>query len=320
MGASSFFLAIALCVAPIYAKAAGFRLIEVPADTDGPALEAGFWYPCAEPPGEINVRGIILPGVNDCPITGDRLPLVVISHGRGGTFTGHHDIAETLADAGIVAAALNHPGDTAFDMSRTDELSVFLDRPRDVKRLIDFMLAASPAASKIDPERIGFFGFSRGGYTGLVLIGATPDWVGSELCRHAWFGSCEEIGKKATLASLHDPRVKAAVIADPLTILFGAESFAAINVPVQLWASEHGGDGVSLESVASVAGKLKAAHEDLVVLNAEDLAFLAPCTPALAAQLPEICTDAPGFDRVAFHKQLDAAVLEFFRQYLKPPA
>jgi len=25
----------------------------------------------------------------DCPISGDKLPLVVISHGRGGTFVGH---------------------------------------------------------------------------------------------------------------------------------------------------------------------------------------------------------------------------------------
>jgi dipeptidyl aminopeptidase/acylaminoacyl peptidase len=32
------------------------------------------------------------------------------------------------------------------------------------------MLGASPAASRIDPERVGFFGFSLGGYTGLVPI------------------------------------------------------------------------------------------------------------------------------------------------------
>jgi len=320
MRALSFFTTVALCFTPMFATAAGFRLIDMPSDADGPALKAAIWYPCSQPPGEINYRGIILPGVNDCPITGERLPLVVISHGKGGTFIGHHDIAETLADAGFVVVALNHPGDNAFDTSSTNDLSVFIDRPRDVKRLIDFTLAASPAASKIDPERIGIFGFSRGGYTGLVMIGATPDWVGSELCQHAWLGSCDKVRDEARTTTLHDVRVKAAVIVDPLVIMFSAGSFVAIKVPVQLWASENGGDGVSLDSVAAVAGSLTAAHEYHVVRNAAHLAFLAPCTPALAAQDPEICRDSGGFDRIAFHKQFDAAVLAFFSKYLKPPA
>jgi predicted dienelactone hydrolase len=58
-------------------------------------------------------------------------------------------------------------------MSRSGDLSVFIERPNDIKRLIDFMIGASPAASNIDPGRSGFFGFSRGGYTGLVLVGKT---------------------------------------------------------------------------------------------------------------------------------------------------
>jgi predicted dienelactone hydrolase len=54
------------------------------------------------------------------------------------------DIAETLADAGFVAVAINHPGDTTSDMSRSGDLSVFIERPTDIKRLIDFMIDASP--------------------------------------------------------------------------------------------------------------------------------------------------------------------------------
>jgi hypothetical protein len=41
-----------------------------------------------------------------------------------------------------------------------------VERPTDIKRLIDFMLGQAPAASRMDPERIGFFGFSGGGFTG----------------------------------------------------------------------------------------------------------------------------------------------------------
>ena len=159
----------------------GFQLIDVPAGADGPAFNAAIWYPCSEPGGEISLGDITLPGVKDCPISGDRLPLVVISHGRGGSFIGHHDTAETLADAGFVVAALNHPGDNASDLSHTQDRAVFIERPRDVKRLMN-SCSASPAATTIDGDRIGFFGFSRGGYTGLMVIGATPDWAASELC------------------------------------------------------------------------------------------------------------------------------------------
>jgi len=46
-------------------------------------------------------------------------------------------------------------------------------------------------------------------------------------------------------------------------------------------------------------------------------AFLAPCSPQLAAAVPRICTDDPaGFDRVAFHRDFNASVEMFFRERL----
>ncbi len=294
------------------AQAAGFRFIEVPADADGPALKGAMWYPCSEPSGEIDLGNIAVPGVKNCPISDDKLPLVVVSHGGGGSFIDLHDTAETLADAGFVVAAITHP-----DMSRSGIVSTMVERPTDIRRLIDFMLGASPAASKIDPERIGFFGFSLGGYTGLVLIGANPDWATAPIYWQQ-YDLCEQIrGKEFPAQPLaHDPRIKAAVIADPGPIFFTADSFAAVKVPVQLWASERGGPP---ERVAAVERSLPAKHEYHVVPNSGHFAFLI-CAPALAKNRPELCTDAPGFDRVAFHKQLNADVLAFFRAHLKVPS
>jgi predicted dienelactone hydrolase len=313
------FLAAFFCVSAAVAEAAGLRLIDMPADSEGPALTGAVWSPCAMPPPEVEVGRAALPGVKDCPISGDKLPLVVISHGRTGSFIGHHDTAETLADAGFIVAAINHPGDTSTDTSRSDDLSVMIERPTDIKRLIDFMVGASPVASKIDPERIGFFGFSRGGYTGLVLVGANPDWVNAiARCEGSPIHICEQLRNKEFPANplAHDPRIKAAVIADPLTVLATAESFAAVRVPVQLWGSERGGDGVLPESVVAVDKNLPARHEYHVVPNSGHFAFLAPCPPVVAKARPELCMDAPGFDRVAFHKDLDAEVLAFLRKHL----
>jgi hypothetical protein len=44
--------------------------------------------------------------------------------------------------------------------------------------------------------------------------------------------------------------------------------------------------------------------------------LLAPCAAALAEAAPEICTDATGFDRLAFHRQFNADVLVFLRKHL----
>ena len=143
----------------------------------GAALKGAIWSPCSQPPGEVDFGKFILPGVKDCPLPGGKLPLIVVSHGRRGNFLGHIDTAQALADAGFIVAAINHPGDTVSDLSRTDDLSVYVSRPNDIKRLIDFMVGASVVASSVDRERIGLFGFSRGGYTALAVIGANPDWT-----------------------------------------------------------------------------------------------------------------------------------------------
>jgi predicted dienelactone hydrolase len=360
MPAITFIAAIVLCLTmPTLAQAAGFRFIEVPADADGPALNGAMWYPCTEAPGEIDLGKITtafkitLPGVKDCPISADQLPLVVVSHGMAGDFTDHHDLAETLADAGFVVAAIDHPGDNSFDASRADDLSVLVERPTDIKRLIDFMLGASPAAARVDPKRIGLFGFSAGGYTGLVLIGANPDWA-MRLCMFrdprepsSAASVCEQILRNGFRVQplTHDPRIKAAVIADPCCLWFTPDSFAAVAIPVQLWASERATylpiaatENMlmpSAETVATADANLPAKHEYHVVPNSTHFAFLFLCPPGIEGTVgsacrqglipcgpePEkrvrvICTDAPGFDRAAFHKEFNADVLAFFRANL----
>ena len=310
-------LAIALCLLAMPSLAAGFRFINVPADAAGPALTGGLWYPCAEPAGTLRLGAFALPVTKDCPLSGGKHPLIVVSHGRGGTFLGHHDTAEAFADAGFIVAALNHPGDTALDKSRATELSVYVSRPADIKRLVDYMLGASPAASFIDPSRIGFFGFSRGGYTGLAVIGANADWANATAyCGASPARGCQQIRNRDFPGPIpHDPRIKAAVVADPLAVFFTAETVASIKAPVQLWASELGGDGVFLRDVAPLDANLPAPHEYHVVRNAGHFAFFL-CPPALAPTYPDLCTDPNGFDRAAFHKEFNAAAVKFLQDNL----
>jgi predicted dienelactone hydrolase len=126
------FLAAITCFMAAPVQAAGVQFITVPADSRGPVLTGAVWTPCALPVQEVKLHDLRGPGVLGCPIVGDGLPLVVISHGKAGWFGAYHDTAETLADAGYVVAAINHPGDNAFEASRT-VISNAVTRPTDIK-------------------------------------------------------------------------------------------------------------------------------------------------------------------------------------------
>ena len=316
-------LAAVFCCAATVIQAAGLQFIDVPADAEGAAITGVVWSPCAAPAQEVMLRRLAVPGVKDCPIVGEKLPLVVISHGRTGWFGLHHDTAATLADAGFIVAAISHPGDNAIDASRVDELSITIQRPADIKRLIDFMLGAWPNAGKIDPERIGFFGFSRGGYTGLVAIGAIPNFrrAATRCAEGKSSGLCQLFAKNETLPDRvpHDPRIKAAVIADPgFLFLFGPDGLKSVNAPVQLWASALGGAGTTLEDNALARDRLPVPPDYRVVPHAVHWAFLAPCSAEQAEAFPRGCVDPPGFDRVAFHREFNTEVLAFLRKHLAP--
>jgi predicted dienelactone hydrolase len=86
-----FLSAISFCLTAPLAQAAGLQSIDIPADADGPAMHGAIWYPCVELPGKVPLDPFTMPGVKDYPLLGDKLPLVVVSHGRGGNFAGHRD-------------------------------------------------------------------------------------------------------------------------------------------------------------------------------------------------------------------------------------
>ena len=323
-----FALALAtLCLWGTSALAAGFSRIEIPADRGEPAISGAVWSPCAAPPGEVKLGSVALAATENCPVAGDKLPLVVISHGYGGGFLTHRDTAEALAEAGFVVVAISHPIDSGRgDMKRADTLAVLVERPADIKRTIDFMLGAWPERGKLDPERVGFFGFSRGGYTGLVMAGGNPDIRKADAFCAVPFPkpSCAELksGELPKAAAPHDPRVKAAVIADPGSApLFDREALKDVRIPIALWASAHSGEDmtggeVRFEWVAAIADELPVRPDFHVVADAGHFAFLPPCTAELAKSSPRLCTDRPGFDRAGFHRDFNVAIVAFLREHL----
>ena len=286
--ALSFF--IVNTILPSAARAAGVRDIVIPADKNGPKLLAQLWTPCATSAPEIIVDNETWPaairGVKDCAITQKNLPLVLISHGLFGDRFSHHDTAEFLADAGFAVISLNHTQDSvlSYNDKSASDISSFLVRPIDIKRVIDSLKDQPPTGVDIDQNRIGFFGFSRGGYTGLVLAGAVPDFHHPAFPCSENVPLCRQISENSIPAhpSGYEPRIKAFVLADPVSFFPDKSTLAAVKGPIQLWSSALGGMGVTPESVATIAQNLPARSEFHRVPDSTHMSFIFPCTRAFA--------------------------------------
>ncbi|MFA5962762.1 MAG: dienelactone hydrolase [Sphingomonas sp.] len=303
---------------PGAARNIGFQHLEV----DG--TEIGIWYP-TDAEAAPHPLGLFSQTVApDAPVAGQGLPLVVMSHGNGGGFTGHYDTALALARAGFVVAALTHPGDNWRDQSRALDVAA---RPRALSALIDYMLGRWPGHAAIDAHRIGAFGFSSGGFTVLAAAGAVPDLgrLRQHCAEHPIYFDCTLLAAHrdaaATLsapASWHaDHRIRALVVAAPaLGFTFDRAGLAGLTMPIQLWRAADDHVLPQPDYADAVATNLPAPSDYHVVPGADHFDFLAPCSPALAAQVPAICHSAPGFDRAAFHTSFDAAVVAFFARAL----
>jgi predicted dienelactone hydrolase len=303
----------------------GFERVHISYGSEKP-LVAGIWYPSRAP--LTNEQQERWPGVvANAPIDDGRLPLVVLSHGGGGSFEGHYDTAIALARAGFVAAAVSHAGDTYDDESKVLQL---WRRPAQLRRLITYMLAEWSERRVLDHERIGAFGFSNGGFTVLVAAGGTPDLTRiSSYCQaHASHNLCTSMQKAGidprdpgihvpAGAWVADSRIEAIVVAAPsFAFAFDQRGLGNVHIPVQLWRAADDQRQPHPYYEEAVRNLLPTAPEYHVVPGAGHFGFLPPCDERLAAIKPEICSDAAGFDRTAFHTEFNAEIVRFFQAHL----
>jgi predicted dienelactone hydrolase len=318
--------AFAFFAAPAFAANVGFEEVKITNGDEAP-LTVGIWYPTDTPATQHALGNFTQMVASGAPIAGRDLPLVVISHGGGGWYDGHYDTALALARAGFVAAAVSHAGDTFDDQSRVLQP---WRRPAQLHRLVDYMLGEWPWHERLDANRIGAFGFSNGGFTVLVAAGGVPDLSAiAPYCEaHPEHDLCETL-KHAGVdlhvgadvpagAWVHDPRIKAAVVAAPaFGFAFGRAGLSDVRVPVQLWRAADDRHQLNPYYEEAVRADLPQAPEYYVVANAGHYDFLPPCGAVMARKRPDICTSLPGFDRAAFHEQFNAEVVRFFRATLQ---
>ncbi|MBB2180643.1 prolyl oligopeptidase family serine peptidase [Gluconacetobacter tumulicola] len=283
--------------------------------------EIGIWYPAVGKP-EHQILGLY---VQDCVVgalpDGSEYPLVVMSHGHGGSFAGHLDTAQALARAGFIVAALTHPGDNWRDQGAATRIE---QRPAALSALITYMLETWPSRRRIDATRIGAFGFSSGGFTVLAAAGGRPDLgtVAPHCREHPDFFDCGLLRAHPRERVEHawtgrqDDRIKAIVVAAPaLGFAFDRAGLAPVTIPVQLWKA--GRDAILPAPYYAdvVRDNLPQAPDFHLVPDAGHFDFLAPCIAA--AMSNPICASLAGFDRGAFHARFNDAVVRFFQTRLR---
>jgi predicted dienelactone hydrolase len=324
-------LLAALLLAAGPAGAVGFQSATAPDPADKP-LAIGIWYPSDAPvsaqPNTPFRQALSLDGA----ISGSRLPLIVISHGMGGWLGSQADTALALAEAGFVVVAVTHSGDNGEDDSSPVSRSM-VDRPRHISRVLDYMLAGWSGHERIDPARIGIFGFSAGALTALVAIGGVPDLKAAAahcaadpqelVCRLGMTNDFESpaVANRPASVWTHDPRIKAAVLAAVgFGFAFDAKGLAQVTIPVELWAASEDQNAPYASNTAIIRQALPTPPEFHMARGPGHFAFRPPCNPELEAALPKIwamvCVDPPGFDRAAFHRAFNKALVDFFRRTL----
>jgi predicted dienelactone hydrolase len=270
-----------------------------------------------------------------------KFPLIMLSHGTGGTAQSLAWIATALASRGYIVAGVNHPGNNAMAPHTPQGFMLWWLRAKDISAALDDILEDSEFGPRIDPQRIGAVGFSLGGYTVIELAGgvtsrqqfaalcrATPDQTSCKappefpdlIAQSEALAATDPAYADALRgdgASYRDPRIRAAfAIAPALGPAVTPASLGAITAAVAIVAGES--DSVVPVDANAKSYAAKIPHAQLTILpgGVDHYTFVDDCTEAGRAALPLICVDNPGVDRKAVHTTTIDLAAKFFAGHL----
>ena len=314
---------------------AGMTAFEVP--YHGGRMEVTLWYP-ARAAEALRSFGPYRPSValGAAAVEGQH-PLVLVSHGTGGGALNHHLQAEALARRGYLVASLVHPGDNFRDRSMSADARYFFERPRQLRHLLDQLLAHPQWRQSIDPARIGAIGHSAGGYSVAALAGGVPDTrrMQQHCAAVADDPACVFRDPRVGVAvpgaaplqlpasstasgDVRDERIRAAVLMAPLGQPIVPGSLARSTAMVKIIGAEHDEVLPHAYHYEPLRAQLPPGGQVRLVAGAGHYAFIVPTDPAWKDRLGPVPVDPPGFDREQFHRQLSDEIVGFFEQALRP--
>ncbi|PJJ59900.1 alpha/beta hydrolase family protein [Hymenobacter chitinivorans] len=239
-----------------------------------------------------------------------RFPVVLISHGTGGSGLVYRTLAHFLASQGFVVGLPEHPHNNRADDSWAQTPQNLTARPRHLQLALDAVLHDSSLAPATAPDAVALIGHSLGGYTALALAGGTPTTLPRESAD----------GRPRLIPTPTDGRIRALVLLAPATPWFRApDTLCQIQVPVLLLTAEkdqHTGPWHAQNVLRGLPDPARVQHRE--VANAGHFSFLSPFPAARVSRMFPPSQDPPGFDRAQFQQELQAEVLTFLRAVLQP--
>ena len=272
----------------------------------------------------------------------DKFPLIVFSHGTGGTAQSNAWFATAMAARGYIVAGVNHPGNTAIGPYTVQGFTLWWKRAKDLSVVLDDMLADPQFGPRIDRTRIAAAGYSLGGYTVIELAGGITAMARfMAACKTAKEpGSCQGppefpdiVAQAQALAkadpafakalatsnkSYRDPRIRAIfAMAPAVGTAVTPQSLGAITIPASIV------DGVA-DSITPIEGNAKyyaakIPRMELTIFpgNVDHYTFLDVCTDEGRATRPQLCVDKSGVDRQALHDATVDIAAKFFAGQLR---
>lgn len=299
------------------------------------------WYPAANPGNlvaagvsDFYVTGALLPDAPFCA-EGIKHPLVLLSHGTGGSAIGLTWLAEALAKAGCLVVGANHHGNTGVEDYRAEGFLCWWERPKDLTILLNHLLSFPPFQGHIDESRISAVGFSLGGYTVLSIVGAVTqmdlfrEWsVGlpfgegpiefPKLTSHVPTLLAESAVFRASWerqsADYRDERISRVVALAPAPTVRGFEeaSLATVEKPVVLAVGGADQEAPAEDCAVWLHERLPNSELHLLGPDVGHYTLLAQGTDTARSSLPHLFADAPSVDRDAVHRQVIDIVTRAF--------
>ena len=275
---------------------AGSRQFLAPDDAGAAPLGALLHYPCAQPSAPTRFGPYELEVSVDAPLASGRFPLVLISHGSGGSPLLYRTLSLSLARSGYLVALLRHPGNSLGDDDLANTRENLYNRPRQLLRLLDALLADAVLRGAIADEPVTAIGHSMGGYTVLCLAGGEP-----------WTRAGERIEVP------HDSRLGALVLMAPACAFFLApHALQAVTAPILALTAEHDALTPDVQIRTALAGVADASRVTIQTIpNAGHFSFLSPFPRAMHSPQFAPAQDPSGFDRERFHQRLPETVLQW---------
>jgi predicted dienelactone hydrolase len=262
-------------------------------------------------------------------------PLMLLSHGFGGVGRQLTWLGSALARHGYVAVAVDHPGTNGRDGVTPEGAYTPWERAGDIGAALDLVLADPAIRPHVDAGRIGFAGFSLGGWTGALLAGARTDFTHLDtFCASAQRDSiCDpqiefplDFSQRAhTLEQpalrplvarekndFRDPRIRAAfLIAPALGEAIDAASLARVEIPVAVVAGS--ADPVAVPATNAEIFAHGIPRAQLVILpRVRHYDFLSECGPEGRRTAADYCADGAGTQRAETHAATINVAIEFF--------